>query len=69
MLSLANRGFQKCSILVRVVHKLRNTDGVDGWSEKVLLRQSLVWYAINKMKAKIYYRGGSKIVKSVLRNL
>ena len=39
-----------------VIHKLRNTDGVGGWSAKASLLQSLVWYFINKMRPKNYYR-------------
>ena len=44
------------------VHKLRNTDGVGGWSAKVLLMQSLVWYVIDKMAAKtlLWVGGWSK---------
>ena len=34
------------------IHKLRNAVGVGGWSAKVLLLQSLVWYFINKMTVK-----------------
>ena len=34
------------------VHKLRNADGVGGWSAKVLLLYILVRYVINKMTAK-----------------
>ena len=33
------------------VNKLRNVDGVGGWSAKALLLQSLIWYVINKMTA------------------
>ena len=35
-----------------VVHKLRKTVGVGGWSAKALLMQSFIWHVINKMTDK-----------------
>ena len=42
----------------RAVHKLRNADGVGGWSAKGLLMQGLLSNFINKMTTKTLLRGG-----------
>ena len=41
-----------CNKGLGAVHKLRNADGVGGWSAKELLLQSLVWCVIDKMTTK-----------------